>query len=396
MSTFKLRRFSEPSRLKTIDPRRLEAFLHPFSQYLLDRGFTFATDLLGGFGYDALATILMTPDERVPREMVNALYFVDEMSDHEGMDDLLQAASDAGLDLDLGPAPTPSDVAIAVWLARPDLVKWTHARGYALRQKRFVYFRNRLPSRCPFLQYDRSHITSLEEHLAAWFETHKRGRYCQVSIFDHGSTVWILVRHGLPFKREGSVAEGQSSMEYYRPEKYDVLVYDPDAGTIGVHADGKRLTEFYLFSIGLFLFGDEHRFGFKHELTLDPLKRYGAGSLACDDIEGIESVTLAELTRMRGGPYKRMVIDKASDLFADFAAEGYALPETARLVSATLEFLFAGEDKPRRVTIRPPNTIVYARNEDREAVEAFLKAREFMPATMLRQPSEAEPLLAGA
>jgi hypothetical protein len=212
----------------------------------------------------------------------------------------------------------------------------------------------------------------------------------------YGSNVWILVRHGLPFKREGSVADGQSSMEYYRPEKYDVLVYDPDAGTIGVHTDGKRLTEFYLFSIGLILFGDEHRFGFKHELTLDPLKRYGAESLACADIEGIESVTLLELTRIRGGPYKRIDIAKASDLFAAYATEDYALPETARLVSATLEFLFTGEDKPRRVTVRPPNTIVYARNEDRDLVEAFLKARGFMPTTIVRQPSEAEPLLAGA
>ena len=237
MSTFKLRRFSEPGRLKTIDPRRLEAFLHPFSQYLFHRGFTFAPDLLGGFDYDALATILMTPDEGVPREMVDALYFVDEMADDQGMDDLLQAAPDASLDLDLGSDPTPSDVAIEVWLARPDLVKWTHARGYALRQKKFVYFRNRLPTRCPFPEYDRSHIASLEEHLAAWFETHKRGRYCRVSIFDHGSNAWILIRHGLPFKREGSVAEGQSSMEYYRPEKYYVLVYDPDAATIGVHGD---------------------------------------------------------------------------------------------------------------------------------------------------------------
>ena len=74
-----------PSRgIPHLFPRRLEAFLHPFSQYLFHRGFTFAPDLLGGFDYDALATILMTPDEGVPREMVDALYFVDEMADDQG------------------------------------------------------------------------------------------------------------------------------------------------------------------------------------------------------------------------------------------------------------------------------------------------------------------------
>lgn len=396
MATFRLKRFSEPGRLKTVHPRRLAAFFRPFSQYLTDRGFTFAPDLLGCIDHHTLAAILISPDERVPRDMVDALFFVDEMADEEGMDDLLEAASQAGLVLDLGPDPTPADVAIEVWSARPDLVKWTHARGYALRQKRFVYFRDRLPRRSPFPEYDETELASLQNHLEDWFENHKRGRYSRVSIFDHGSSTWILIRHGLAFKREGSVSDGQSSMEYYRPEKYDVLVYDPETGTLGVHADGKRLTEIYLYSIGLFLFGDEKRFSFLHELTLDPLKRYGACSLACDDIAGLDDAKLVELTRIRGGPYERMAIDKASDLFADFAAEGYVLPETARLTSAGLEFVFTGDEKARRVTIRPPNTIIYSRTEDRELVEPFLKARGFMPVHATRQFSEAQPLLAGA
>ncbi|MGZ9066246.1 MAG: hypothetical protein ACXW2I_13080 [Burkholderiales bacterium] len=396
MAAFTIRRFSQPGRLKTIAPAALAAFFRPYADYLRDRGFTFAPDLLGGFCYDTLASILISPDGRVPREMVDALYFVDELADEEGMDALLEAASDASISLHPGSEPTPADVAIEAWLKSPELVKRVHARGHALRQKRFHYFRSRTPDRFSFPEFESSQMASLQCCLEEWFETHKRGRYCGILIFCHGTQVWFVVRHGLPFVREGSITERGPSMQYYRPEKYDVLVYDSDSGTLAVHADGKRLTSQYLFGLGLFLIGNERQFTTEHKLTLDPLKRYGADSLACDDIAGINSVTLVELTRMRGGPYKRMVIDKASDLFADFAAEGDALPETARLISATLEFAFAEEEKPRRVTIRPPNTIGYARNEDRDMVEPFLRVRGFMPARSERQVSEAEPLLADA
>lgn len=396
MATFRLKRFCDPGRLKTVHPDRLAAFLCPFSDYLTSRGFSFAPDLLGCLDHDALAAILMSPDESVPREMVDALFFVDEMADEDGMDDLLEAASQASLELDLDSDPTPADVAIAVWSARPDIVKWTHARGYALRQKKFVYFRDRLQHRCAFPTHDREKLALLQDHLEDWFERHKRGRYSRISMFDHGSHVWILIRHGLPFKREGSVSHGSSSIEYYRPEKYDVIVYDPPSGTIGVHADGKKLTELYLHGIGLFLFGDERRFASRHELTLDPLKRYGICCLACDDIDGLDGARLVELMRIRGGPFERIAIDKASDLFADFAAEGFTLPETARLISASIEFTFTGDDKARRVTIRPPNTIVYSRTEDRDLIEPFLKARGFMPILATRQFREAQPILAGA
>jgi len=34
------------------------------------------------------------------------------------------------------------------------------------------------------------------------------------------SKLWILVRHGMPVKREGAVKDGQSSSVYHRPEMF--------------------------------------------------------------------------------------------------------------------------------------------------------------------------------
>jgi hypothetical protein len=379
MGTFRPKSFSEPDRLKTITPRRLRAFLAPYEPYLRDRGLALPSNGYGDIDYDLLAQILMHPDDQVPNAMVDALYYVDEMANDEGMDRLMEATSAADVHLDLGPIPTSADVAIAAWLNSPDLLRRVHAETYALKQKKFVWYRSRLTSPQRFPAPDEAVLARLQEHLDDWFETRKRGRNSRVMIFRRGDAVWIVVRHGQTFKREGSIREGQSATEYYRPEKYDVLVYDFVHGTLGVHAEGKRLIELYLHSVGLFFFEDDGYFAFEHRLSLDPLKMHGQESLNCADIPGIDEVRLVELTRFRGGPLKRTTVDKAADVFAALQEDGYSLSPTARLAAAVLEMMFTGEEKPRRVTLRLPNIIVYARNEDRELVDAFLRTRGFLP-----------------
>ena len=369
------------------------AFLAPYETYLCRRGFTLPSD--GVIDYDALAQILMHPDDQVPNVMVDALYYVDELANDQGMDRLMEEASAAGIRLDLGAIPTSADVAIAVWLTTPELLRRVHAETYALRQKKFVLRQSRLANPRPFPAWDEPLLARLQDHLDDWFEAHKRGRNSRVMIFRRGDAVWIVVRHGQTFKREGSIREGKSSTEYYRPEKYDVLLYDPVHGTLGIHADGRRLVEFYLHSLGLFFFEDDQYFAFEHKVSLDPLKIHGRKSLNCDDILGIDEVRLIELARFRGGPWKRTIVDKATDVFAALEEDGYSLPPTARLVSAVLELMFTGAEKPRRLTLRPPNIIVYARNEDRDVVDPFLRARGFLPSNAADRPSGAS-VLAGA
>jgi hypothetical protein len=394
MGTFNPKSFSEPDRLKTIAPHRLRAFLTPHETYLRDRGLALPSDADGDVDHDSLAQILMHPNDQVPNAMVDALYYVDEMANDEGMDRLMEATSAADIHLDLGPIPTSADVAIAAWLIRPDLLRRVHAETYALKQKKFVWYQSRLTGPRPFPAWGEPLLARLQDHLDDWFETRKRGRNSRVMIFRRGDVVWIVVRHGQTFKREGSIREGKSSTEYYRPEKYDVLLYDLVHGTLGIHADGKRLIEFYLHSVGLFFFEDDGYFAFEHKLSLDPLKIHGRESLNCGDILGIDEIRLVELTRFRGGPLKRTTVDKATDVFAALEEDGYSLSPTARLASAVLEIMFTGEEKPRRVTLRLPHIIVYARNEDRDLVDAFLRARGFLPKTADR-PSSAS-VLAGS
>ena len=93
--------------------------------------------------HDALAQVLMHPDDRVPNAMVDALYYVDELANDQGMDRLMDEAAAAGIRFDLGADPTSADVAIAAWLTTPELLRRVHAETYALRQKKFVLRQSR-------------------------------------------------------------------------------------------------------------------------------------------------------------------------------------------------------------------------------------------------------------
>jgi hypothetical protein len=57
-------------------------------------------------------------------------------------------------------------------------------------------------------------IQALEHELDEWFLEHKRGRGTRVFVYAKEDSCWFLVRHGDPFKREGSLDEGKPSSVY--------------------------------------------------------------------------------------------------------------------------------------------------------------------------------------
>ena len=69
--------------------------------------------------------------------------------------------------------------------------------------------------------------------------------------FSASGVEFRLVRHGDPFRREGSFDAGQTSSVFYRPEKHDVLVYEPAIGEIRMHAASKGEKETYRDEISL-------------------------------------------------------------------------------------------------------------------------------------------------
>ena len=230
----------------------------------------------------------------------------------------------------------------------------------------------------PFQQPSTQTLAGLGRDLDDWFEKKKRGRGSRVFDYPKGDSVWFLVRHGDPFRREGSLNGGQSSSVFYRPEKYDVLVYEPALGELRMNACNKGEKETYRLALGRHIFGDEDFFPGTGKYSLEPLRTSGTASIVCTDINGMDWVQLKEVQYLWGGAQREIEIRKADDLFAALEARGRSIPAVAPILRASFQVKFTDGKNPRTVTIRPSNIAQYTRDSDADVVEDWLQRRGFI------------------
>lgn len=396
MANFKPHRFSNPSTLKSITRPLLVELLHPHQAFLGNRRFAMSDP--DALDYEALAAILMTPNSDTPSELAEALYFIDEMATPHGMDAILNEAAAIGLDLTCGAEWTPADVAVRFWLKDRHAFERLHAEQFLTKPRSFESFQSiASPPRKPSLPSGTT-LQALEKALNDWFETRQRGRGTRVFPYSREDGVWFLVRHGEPYKREGALENGQPVGVFYRPERFDVLRYNPKIGELSVHARTKGEKELYRKQFGLHLFGNPDFFpaiGQAGKYTLEPLRHEGRLALVCADLPGIEYVTLGELHFYHSGVHGYVEVIKSQDVFDSMEEFQRTMPRRARLTKAAFKVKFAHAARPRTVTIRPPNVALFDRESDSELVETWLRARGFVQPTIGGEADEeAQPVLA--
>ncbi|MBF0629222.1 MAG: hypothetical protein HQL91_13480 [Magnetococcales bacterium] len=378
MAMFNPRRFAQPDTLKTIEPGRLVAFMGLHREFLEGCGVIFPSNG-GGMDCERLATILMNLGDDAPKDLLESLYVIHEMANQDGMDRLLEAAKGQGILIDFAPDSSPADIAVQVFLKDRELIERQHANVFINRARSFLYFQGHAGWRGKFVLPATSALRSLESEMDDWFEERKRGRGCRVFLLDHGRKVNLVVRHGLPFRREGAVEQdGQSGAVYFRPESHDVLVYDRNRDELCIKAGSKAERAMYLALIGKHLFGDEAHFPGDEKYTLEPLRTDMTASLVCSDIDGLAWIKLLEIGIHWGGAHGEMEIRRAQDLLAAFQQRGYLLPRTARLFLAKFQVKFSASKNPRTVTIRPANQAMYTRDDDSLLLEEWMKRRGFI------------------
>ncbi len=377
---FKLRHFCHPSILRQIDPGLLVRFLEPFADFFKARGLVLGNET--PVYYDFLAGILMSPDENTPDALLDALFFIDELSTPDSFEDLRTEAVNQNLDLGLGDHISPADLAVRVWLANPDILESLHAERFLIKPKSFQSFLstaahlpeiNTLPAA--------SYMQAAENDLNDWFETRKRGRGTRIFSFLRKDGLWFLIRHGQPFKREGAIENGQSASVYYRPEKFDVLVYHPDLGELAIHAGTKGEKLAYCRCLGKHVFGSDTFFdtlGIEGKLTLEPIIEQQKACLCCRDIEGIEEIRLVELQFRHDVMQYHVEVHRADDVLNAMEQIGRIIPHGAKLLRAGFRVKFADSLRPRTVIIRPPNVTIFDRESDGELLSRWMNARGFV------------------
>lgn len=394
MAIFNPRLFTSPDRLKAISPEYLIQLFTSWAPYLAARGLHLPQMTSDSFPFESLSQILMTPTDGAPKDMVDALYYIDELSDLD-FEDVKVLASRVGLEFDPQPNLTAADLVTRIWLMAPALLRERHAENKAFRQKRFMYQAGKATHPTPFPEVSDARRTQIETMLDDWFEEHGRGRGSSVMIFRRENHVWIMVRHGLPPQRIGTHGEdGSSGTQLFRPQTHDILLYDEAMNELGLSAGTKGERTLYAQALGLILFGDLDYFGDSAKFTLEPLVALGGDALLCDDIEGIDRIVLEEVCRYFGGAFGYKDVHRAKDLFGQHGKTWLTNLVRAKITSASFRVFFAGGSTTGcRVKITPANQASYERDEDGLRIEAWLTARGFIRTPVTEAGDDAEPVL---
>lgn len=380
-----IKRFSQPEFLKTFSPPFLIDLLRPFERFLEERGMRLPPrSKAGSLDYDQLAETLDSPDEGFPDHLVHALYLTSSFATEAARDHLIEAAKRRRIEID-GERATSADVAAQIWLKAPDLLERRYADEVLAAKRTYHHFQTKTEKPAPAKKPQKRVLRDMESHLRQWFEEHDRGTGCQIraspAVHDE---VWFFIWHGRTMYRAGTAKGGKKSSIAYRPEKYDVVIYNSAIGELrlmtgsGSGADPER--QEYLRVFGGYLFGDVDYFPDQNKYTLEPLRLQGTDALLCSDTDGIERAQLSEIRfAWEGGADLAIEIHQAPDVFTALEARGiHGLPTEARLILAKFKVWFSGHPKPRTVTIRPPNVSSYKRDSDSTPVEDWWRRRGFI------------------
>ena len=94
MPTLRFTRLSKPEVVRSIDPNRLLTLLKPHAEFLKSRGLTLPTPSKASqLDHQRLMPILMSPGEKAPPDLLDALSMIDQMSAPRAIDVVLDHLS---------------------------------------------------------------------------------------------------------------------------------------------------------------------------------------------------------------------------------------------------------------------------------------------------------------
>lgn len=380
MPAFRLKRFTNPETLSKTNEALLREFLERFSPYFVANGVlvqsmdrkTASVDLV------RLARLCEEPSLDQPNDLADALFHIHELAVGSAEDRLLQASAD--LELKLPEKPTSIDISIAVWLADSSIHARVHAEIRMHDRQSFQHFirvrdeaaSKPVPIPCPRV------IDNLNDRLSAYCHLEHKGGGVTVEPHQYGDELWFVVRHGELYRRENAREGETPTVVMWRPESFDVVIFTQWDHGLRINCNSARLTDEYRRAFGEALFDDDDTFSQKAQYTLSPIRTLGEELLNCDDVPGLTSARLVELTSARRGAFSYSQTWRASDLFGHFRMSGRSLPSLATYVSAVFEVELDDDPKPRRIRIAPPNQTRFVRTADHPLIDAWMRNRCFI------------------
>jgi hypothetical protein len=381
MATVRIVRFSKAALLRRVDPVLFLDFARSFG------GFFVRNEVIlpqspdpEQIPYGQIAESFMRLDPTLDRDLIDALYYLDSLSADANGDLLLDEARHEGFDLpddDLHPV----DVAVRVWLQEDgkEFLKALQDRNVVKKFRSFQFCQKAESKSGEYTPPPPEKLAVAAADMGPVFEKKKRGNDCEVSFFDEGQDeVWFVIRHGEIMNRGESIEDdGEPGLVVYRPVTHDVVIYNKEAREIRTNVDSQWQINLYRRVFGELLFNDGEFFGKEAKYTLDPLRDDGMDSLACPEVDEIESIKLKELVVFNGsrGDWERIKY-QAPNLFQRWMAGARPFP-SGSISQASFTVKFTDSKDPRTVSIRSSTKLLVSRDHDSDAVERWLWERHF-------------------
>jgi hypothetical protein len=397
VASIRLRYFTSPATLRSIEPARLLQLLGRFRDFFDSVGHPLPPlEAPEQIDYQVLSGIFVSPNESMPGELLEVLFLVDEMSDPNDMETLLNAAAKYGVELDAGTEQSVTDLAVQIWLRNPEVLELQHALKQYKRPKSFEYFQGSRTAIDEFMHPSTDQMETLQRELDDWFANKRRGRGAKLLVTEDSDEVRFLIRHGRPFAREASLKNTEVESVCYRPATYDVVIYDRRLHELRINADLIGEKKLYCKLIGTYFFSNPDCFPGLNKYCLEPLRNMNTDSLQCFDTEGIESVKLIEIQFQRGGPHGLTSTVKAGNLLETANVFDNPWAVDAEIIKAVFSVKFVGSKSSRSVTIRSGNKAQYARDSDASLIEQWMELRGFVQQVACESYEEADLSVANA
>jgi hypothetical protein len=376
MVRFNPKSFAQPDLLKTIQPRNLIRLLEPCWAFLENRGMSLPQKDGTEIDYLKLCGILAQPDEWMDSHVVEGLHVIGNLGTDENFDELLDVARRNFIDVDM--EATAADLAARIWIEAPQALELKEREAGSHRRRKFESFRARDPENALVAEKLPIEFEELEADLEGWFMAKRRGVGCRVIRTDSPGEIRFLVQHGQPCKREPSRKGPESTCTFFRPERTDLVIYDPINNELRISTSTIGEMRLYREKFGKHVFGDPDRFVYSQKYTLAPLRAEGIAALYCRDVSGMEWVHLTEIEYAWPGAFGHTEKHKADDVFKALELTRRRIEHGAKLQHARFAVKLTGETNPRPVVIRPPNVAEYGRGEEAAVIEQWLRARRFV------------------
>ncbi len=394
MSAHQLRHLGQPEVLKTVSTENLLALLKPHGEFFARHGMALP-DSPDGFepDYDRLARLFFAPEQAIPMELATALYFVDQMATNDCVDALVTAIPE----IDDRCFFTAADIAVQGWLLNQLAFEQVCAEQSVRKRSRSFesYYAANRP--LPTCDCSPETVDALEDELDRQFILRGRGDGTRLFLSERPDGFWFLIRHGERLRREGCIQNGKSGSVFFRPERYDAVVYDPTAGELRINAKTNWVKALYHRMFGKHLFGREDFFPGDYKYTLVPLLVDGEAALCCSDIPGIAWIRLVMIRYRWLSRHCLFESLEADNLFAAARDGECRMPQNAEIVCAQFQVQFTRvRTGPRAVTLRLPNVLKYTLDIDAACIEEWLLKRSFVltQGNTSDVEHEAEPILA--